>query len=326
MRIAIEEHWILPELDSALRRLPADRSDPSLALNDHGGAREKLLDLSGRRLADMDALGIDLQILSLAPPGAGPLDQDEAIALSRAANDRAAAAAAEHPDRFRFLATLPMSAPRAVAAELHRAVGVGAVGAMVYGRTGDTALDDPGTEPLFEAAERLHVPLFVHPQIPPQSVRQAEYAGFSPDVELALASFAWGWHVEAGTAVLRMIAAGVFDRHPGLQVVLGHWGELLLLWRERARSVGRIARLERSVDQIIAENLHVTSSGMLDAEVLRHVLTITSIDRLMLSIDYPFQQPGADELDEFLSDFSVVDRAAFGATNAQWLFRIPPSA
>ncbi|ADJ47350.1 metallo-dependent hydrolase [Amycolatopsis mediterranei S699] len=121
-----------------------------------------------------------------------------------------------------------MADPAAAAAELERAAGLGFVGAMVYGRTGETPLDDPRYGDLFATAAALRQPIFIHPQIPSRTVCEAVYSGFDPMTGLALATFGWGWHLEAALAALRLIVRGTFDRHPGLQLVLGHWGELLL--------------------------------------------------------------------------------------------------
>jgi hypothetical protein len=150
--IAIEEHWNLPVVRAAVAALPPDRSDPSAAFDEMGDALERLVDLGDGRIAAMDAQGVDIQVLSLAPPGTQPLDATDAVELSRLANDTAAAAVAQHPARLRALATLPTSDSAAAASELERAAGLGFVGAMVYGRTGDTPLDDPRYDDLFGVA------------------------------------------------------------------------------------------------------------------------------------------------------------------------------
>ena len=136
--IAIEEHWNLPELTSAVRALPDDRSDESIVLDELGDNLERLDDIGEARIAAMDAQGIDVQILSLAPPGTQPLDPADALPLAMRANDIAAEAVRRHPARFRAFATLPMADARRAAAELERTAGLGFVGAMVYGRTGPT--------------------------------------------------------------------------------------------------------------------------------------------------------------------------------------------
>jgi predicted TIM-barrel fold metal-dependent hydrolase len=271
----------------------------------------------------MDEQGIDLQVLGLAPPATGPLAAADALSLSRAANDAAAEAVRAHPTRLRALSTLPMARPAAVAAELERAAGLGFVGAMVYGRTGETALDDPCYDELFAAAAALGQPIFIHPQIPSRTVRHASYAGFDPMTELALSTFSWGWHLEAALAALRLIARGTFDRHPDLKIILGHWGELLLFWQDRANSLTRIAGLDRSVSDILGTNVFITSSGMFTPALLHHTLEVTTIDQVLFSTDYPFQHPGRPEIAQFLAEFATVeDREKFTSGNARRLFGI----
>lgn len=215
--IGIEEHWTTPALTAALMGLPADHRDESLVLNERGDNLARLEEIGHARIAAMDEQGIDLQVLGVAPPGTGPLAPADAVALSRVTNDIAVEAMRQHPNRLRALSTLPMCAPEAVAGELETAAAQGCVGAMVYGRTGATPLDDRRYDDLFEAAAALGQPIFIHPQIPSNALRDAAYSGLGPTTGLALSTFAWGWHVEAGLAALRLIVSGTFDRHPNLQ-------------------------------------------------------------------------------------------------------------
>lgn len=321
--IAIEEHWTTPELAEALKAVPASRRDESLALNDHGDALERLHDLGEKRLARMDDQGIDVQILSVAPPATGPLDPADAVSFSRELNNAAARAVAANPTRFKAMATLPMASPGDVTAELERATAAGLVGAMVYGRTGELALDDPAYDDLFATAAALGQPIFLHPQLPPPGVRDAEYSGFDPQTNLALSTFGWGWHIEAATAALRLIARGTFDRHPDLRLVLGHWGELLPFWQDRVAGISRVAGLERSIPEVLRSNVFLTSSGMFNPALLRHALEVTTIDHLLFSTDYPFQQPTRPEIESFLGEFeSDQDRAAFTSDNARKVFNL----
>lgn len=321
--IAIEEHWNLPELTSAVKALPEDRGDDSVVLDEMGDNLEHLDDLGDARIAAMDAQGVDMQVLSLAPPGTQPLDMADALPLSQRANDIAAAAVRRHPSRLRAFATLPMADPSAAAAELERAAALGFVGAMVYGRTGETPLDDPRYDDLFAAAAVLGQPIFIHPQIPSRAIRQAAYSGFDPMTNLALATFGWGWHLEAAVATLRLIVRGTFDRHPELQLVLGHWGELLLFWQDRTDSLSRISGLDRKVSEYVRSNVHVTNSGMLNPTLLRHALEVTTADRLLFSTDYPFQRPTETDINQFLTAFPPdEDRDKFTAGNARSLFNI----
>jgi uncharacterized protein len=319
--IAIEEHWTTPQLTAALKSLPNHDRDDSLLLNEMGDNLARLEDVGDARVAAMDEQGVDMAILSVAPPATGPLAPVDALPLSRELNDLAVEAVHRHPSRLRALATLPMADPGAVAGELERAAELGCVGAMVYGRTGETPLDDSRYDDLFGAAANLGQPLFIHPQIPTRTIRQAAYAGFDPMTDLALSTFGWGWHLEAAVAALRLIVRGTFDRHPDLKIILGHWGELLLFWEDRVDSLSRIAGLQRTVSDYLRSNVHITSSGMFNPALLRHALAATTIDQLLLSTDYPFQRPAQAEIEQFLANFdSDEDRQKFTGGNARRLF------
>jgi hypothetical protein len=325
--IGIEEHWLLEDVDRAQKALPGGRRDDSLVLNDHGDGPGRLRDIGAGRIAAMDEQRVDVQVLSLAPPATQGLDPADAVALSREANDRAAAAVASHPGRLQAMATLPLADPRAAAVELERAVGLGLVGTMVYGRSGGVPLDAEDLEDLWAVAESLEQPVFIHPQIPPKAVRDVSYAGIGQGADLALATFGWGWHLEAGTAALRLMAGGALDRHPGLQLVLGHWGELLLFWHERADGIARIAGLQRSITEYLQQNVWITASGMLDPAQLRHALSVTTADRLLFSTDYPFQRPSSAQIAAFLDEFPTdADRDAFASGNARKLFHLSAGA
>ncbi|MCT2544101.1 MULTISPECIES: amidohydrolase family protein [Streptomyces] len=318
--VAIEEHWIMPDVTSALRAAP--HPDESLAFNELGDNRERLEDLAAGRIATMDAQGIDLSILSLAPPGTHPLPADAALRLSRAANDAATAAVSRNPTRFRSLSTLPMSSPKHVAGELERAAAMGHVGTMVHGRAGELFLDDPAYDDFLATAAVLRQPVFIHPQLPATAVREA-YRGFDPATDLALATYGWGWHLDAGTAALRLILRGTFDRHPDLRIVLGHWGEMLPFWLDRADLLSRTAGLRRPVSDYIRTNFHITASGMLNPALLHHTLSVTTVDRLLFSTDYPYQRPTRQDIDSFLTHFPTeAQRRQFSSTNATSLFRI----
>jgi len=321
--IGIEEHWTTPELKAALESLAPELRDDSLAFNERGDHLTRLEDVGDGRIAAMDEQGIDVQVLSVAPPATGPLPAADARRLARDLNDLAAEAVWRHPTRLLALATLPMADPQAVSGEFERASAAGFVGAMVYGRTGDVPLDDPRYDDLLATAARLGRPLFIHPQIPTREVRAAQYGGLGDLTGLALSTFAWGWHLEAATAALRLIASGAFDRHPELQIVLGHWGELLLFWLSRADGLSGLAGLDRTVSEYVRQNVHITASGMFEPALLRHALEVTTIDRLLFSTDYPFQHPTGDEVEAFLGEFATdADRDAFAGGNAARLFGI----
>ncbi|WP_233273612.1 amidohydrolase family protein [Streptomyces broussonetiae] len=321
--IAIEEHWNSIRLRDALDRLQNGARDESVAFNTMGGNRARLEDIGRGRIEAMDAAGIDVSILSVVTPATQALPAREAVALAREANDEAADAVRAHPARFRAFATLPTGDPRAAAAELERcATRLGHVGAMIHGRTGSRTLDDPAYDDLLGTAARLHQPLFIHPQIPSNELRDAAYRGLDPLIDLGLATFGWGWHMEAGLAALRLILRGTFDRHPDLQLVLGHWGEMLLFWMDRVDSLSGLAtHLERRVSDYITTNIHITSSGMLQERLLRHALDFTGADRVLFSTDYPFHRPDAVAVRRFFDAIpDPADRSKIASGNAETLF------
>src|ERR1700678_3183581 len=251
--IAIEEHWNSTSIRDALDRLPEGARDESVAFNAMGDNQARLEDIGPGRIEAMDAAGIDVSILSVVTPATQARPAREAVALARDANDEATDAVRAHPARFRAFATLPTSDPQAAAAELERCASqLGHVGAMVHGRTGTRPLDDPAYDDLFATAARLRQPIFIHPQIPSNQLRDVSYRGLDPLVDLGLATFGWGWHMDAGLSALRLILRATFVHHPELPLVLGHWGEMLLFCMDRADSPAGVARhLERRVSDYI---------------------------------------------------------------------------
>jgi len=275
--IAIEEHNLPRDIAAeAGPSFPPAYADP-------------LDDLGEGRLGVMDEAGIDLQVLSLVGPGVQALAPARSAEVSRDANDRMAAACAAHPERFRAFATLPMSDPPAAAEELRRCVGDhGFLGAMVHGQTGGRWLDDPANEPVLDALEQLGVPVYLHPAPPPPEVLRAYYSGLG-DAGAALATAAWGWHVECGMHVLRLVATGAFDRHPGLRVIVGHMGENLPFSLARAdERLGPVIHTERSVTETVLAQVWITTAGYTTVPPLLCALQVFGAERILFSVDHPF--------------------------------------
>ncbi|MBO4252297.1 amidohydrolase family protein [Streptomyces griseorubiginosus] len=332
--IALEEHYSTQSLRDAnaghfLLRNPLVRdSDDARAGTGFAGAGRELVgrlhDLGERRLANMDAAGIDVQVLSQSTPGPENLEASLAVRLAAEANDVAAEAISVHPDRFAGFATLPTPDPRAAAKELERTVsGLGFVGALTSGHVRGRYLEDQFFWPVFEAAEALDVPIYLHPGVPPQAVIDAIYTGFSPMVNAALAAGAWGWHIDTGFHVLRLILGGVFDRFPGLQLIIGHMGEVLpsMIWRANWMLNG-ISGLDRPVQEYFTENIHITTSGVFDHAAFAAAVHAVGTDRILFSVDYPYSSN--DEARAFLDGLpvSVPDREKIAHTNAERLLRL----
>jgi hypothetical protein len=255
---------------------------------------EQLSDTGPARLADMDASGITLQVLSLSAPGADVLDATQSPALAREFNDRLAAIVREHPDRYAGFAHLPVASPQAAADELERTVReFGFKGAVVNGMTEGLFLDDPSFAPLLSRAEALDVPIYIHPNYPPEAVRKAYYDNLPDGTGMTLALAGWGWHAEVAVHVLRMVLAGTFDRHPRLKVIIGHMGEGLPAMMDRCDAVfGRQtnSHLTRSVSRTILDQVWITTSGFFSMAPFTAAMMKFGPDRILFSVDYPFSK------------------------------------
>jgi len=290
--ISIEEHFVTADIRVAWAASAIGQEGAGGF--DRGEIEERLDDLGEQRLALMDESGIDVQVLSVTTPALHNLAPEESIALARRTNDLVAATVAKYPTCFQGFATLPTAAPEEAAVELERGVTrLGLMGSMLCGRTREKNLDHLDYFPMFETAARLGVPLFIHPQIPQRAVRDVYYSGFSDQIDTAFAAFGLGWHYEAGIQFVRLILAGVFDKYPDLQIILGHWGEVVLFYLERLGSMARVTRLQRPVADYFKQNLYVTPSGMWSQSYLQRTLEVVGPERILFSTDYPYQyRPG----------------------------------
>ena len=337
--ICVEEHTLDPAIGAAARSFVGaearymgdwgsrvvdgqrvtDLSRPHVVAPNESA--RKALDMGAARLAEMDGAGITMQVLSY---GGFPqlLPANKAIDLCRAANDKLAAAARAHPTRFSGFATLPWQAPEAAARELKRAVReLGLRGALINGRPGDTFLDDVRYAPVLAAFNELQVPLYVHPGLTLPAVQASYYGGFERELTARLSMFAWGWHNEAGVEVVRMLLAGVFDRYPNLQVISGHWGEMVPFFLQRLEdSIPQEASgLKRSIVQTYREHVYVSPSGMLTMPQFQFIHAVMGAERILYSVDYPYQSlDGARAFIDALP-ISEVEKALIAHGNAERL-------
>lgn len=314
--IAIEEHFLTRDVKDAWAAVP-DADDPTAAFH-AGDIDARLDDLGEVRLGLMDEMGVDVQVLSLTTPGLHNLPPAKSVDLARRTNDRLAETVAGRPGRFQGLAALPTPEPREAPRELERAIrDLGLQGAMLCGRTREKHLDHRDFWPVFECAAELGVPLLIHPQVPQRSVRDAQYSGFGAQLDLALAAYGLGWHFEAGLQFVRLVLAGVFDRFPDLQVILGHWGEMVLFYLERLAVFDRAARLDRPFADYARQNLSVTASGMFSVPYLQRCVEIVGVDRILFSTDYPYQYRPGGGARQFLDQvpLDMAGKAKFAHAN-----------
>jgi 5-carboxyvanillate decarboxylase len=343
-KIATEEAFVIPEVASAVRdlvrkggsnldlKLLAQVYDPPAVVaavsptvaNRDARARlllPKLLDVDAGRLADMDANGVDMHLLSLGLPGVQMFEPAQAVALARLSNDRLSEAIRRHPSRFAGLACFAPQDPGAAAKEMERAVNALHLnGFLVNSHTANGYLDEERFWPVLEAAEALNAPLYLHPRSPSDGMA-------APFRDYRLEGAIWGYGIEAGTHALRLMLSGVLDRFPRLRIVLGHMGEALPFWLWRldfmgapGARAGRGNQLKPS--EYFRRNFSITTSGVEDPLALRFCINKLGIDSVMWAIDYPYQ-PTAPAV-AFLESAALSDeeRAKIAHGNAERVFRI----
>ena len=253
----------------------------------------RMTDLDGRRIGDMDATGIAMQILSLTAPGVQVFERDLAVALARSSNDELAEAVRRHPTRFAGLAAIAPQAPEEAAKELERGVKqLGLKGAIVNSHTMGEYLDGPKFWPIFEAAEALDVPVYLHPTSLPSAMIQ-------PFLDGGMDGAAYGFACETGLHALRIVVSGVFDRFPKLRMCIGHLGEGLPYWLFRVDFMHRrmvtsnrypnIKPLQRKPSEYLRENFYITTSGMAWEPPILYAQQVMGVDRVLYAMDYPYQ-------------------------------------
>jgi 5-carboxyvanillate decarboxylase len=289
------------------------------------GIRERLQDLGSRRIADMDAAGIDMQVVALTAPGTQVFDTDTARHIAVLANDQLAEAVRKHPGRLAGLTAIAPQDPQHAAREIERGKKLGFRGVIINSQTNDEYLDDPKFWAIFEAAEAHDMPIYLHPTTPSKQMIQ-------PFLQRGLEMAIYGFQVETGFHALSMIIAGVFDRFPKLTMILGHLGEALPFWVYRidhmhGASVGsgrykNWVPLKRKPSDYLRENFYITTSGCPWAPAINFVQSVVGVDRVLYAMDYPYQYIPEEVV---LSDnvpMSPADKVKFFQTNAERLFKL----
>lgn len=312
--IAIEEHY----LDADVAEKTQGRA------GGRGETRDRLADLGEWRLREMDEAGIDVQVLSHCPPGAQAFDPDE-MDRARAVNDRLAQTVKAKPDRFAAFASLPLRNPAAAADELQRCVGeLGFKGAMVHGLTDGKFIDDRSFWPIFERAQSLDVPIYVHPGRPHPAVIEAYYKDYVEKYPSIL-SAGWGFTVETATAGVRLMLSGVFDKCPDVKIILGHMGEGLpfLLWRiDMAFGGMHPDAATVPIREHFCKHFWITTSGNFSNPALLCSVMEMGVDRILFSVDWPYvmNRPGSEWMEGV--PLSAEDREKILNGNAKRLLKM----
>lgn len=332
-RIAVEEAFVTPEImaqwhvvlaggnvepgfakmgETILAQTPANKP-----LDDH------LLDIGAGRIAHMDSLGIDMHILSLTSPGVQVFETALATRLAAESNDALAAAVKAYPTRFAGLAAIAPQDPAAAAREMERAVRkLGLCGVIINSHTMGEYLDAPKFRPIFEAAEALDTPIYLHPREPAPSM-------VTPYLDYGLFFATWGFAAETALHAMRLIMSGTFDRFPKLKIVLGHMGEGLPFWLQRIDNryllelkIGATDKLAKMPSQYFLDNFVITTAGVTSMPALRLSLDVLGVERILFAADFPYEDDA--EAVRFMDSAAVTEaeRKQIYETNAQRVFKL----
>ena len=338
LRIATEEAWAPPYLLEEYKRLLESKPvswDPGFhslwgfflgATPRASALARRIQTLGEERIADMDSSGIARQLILLSAPGVQVFDAGTGAALAIQTNDELSENIKKHPDRYAGLAAIAPQDPRGAAKELERAVKtLGLKGAVVNSHTQGEYLDEPKFWEIFEAAQALDVPIYLHPTTPSPAM-------IAPFLPRGLDGAVFGFAVETGLHMMRIVFAGVFDRFPRLKMVLGHLGENLpfqlfrLDFMHHSMTVSRrypgAPPLAKKPSDYLKENVWYTTSGMQWAPAILHSISVLGIERVMYAMDYPYQfVPEEVEVTDTLA-ISEPDRKKLYQTNAENVFKL----
>lgn len=282
-------------------------------------------DLDKRRIDDMNQYGISMQILS-CPAKSQLLPALDAPGIVAESNDYIADCVKKHPDRYGAFALLPWSAPNEAVREAERIKKMGFHGILLAGRAsgGNAFLDDRQFLPILEACEALSLPIYIHPGAPLKAVQEPYYGGLGDEVSARLSLHGWGWHNEAGIQILRTILAGRFEQFPKLQLIAGHWGEMLPFFLSRLdQSMPQtVTNLKRSITDTFRQNVYVTPSGIFDYPQLKFCVEVLGAERIIHSVDCPFiSNEGAKPFIEN-APISQAEKELIAYKNAEALFAL----
>lgn len=335
--ITVEEHFIIPSISAKVLAWQTEKNGGKLPISEVQRdlmkivlpTNEDIADIGERRLRFMDEAGVTMQVLSY---GAGNpqnvTDTALAVGLCREANNLLASLIAKHPDRFAGFALLPVADPVAAADELERCVReLGFKGAMLNGSFNGLLFDNERFYPIYERAEMLGVPVFMHPAIIASDVANYYYRSdaWSPVAAAMFATAGYGWHVDSGITVLRMIMSGLFERYPKLQIISGHWGELVPFYLNRLDDQqSKTLNLPRKISDYYKSNIHIAPSGLFSEAQLKYAIEAVGADRIIYSADYPFLTDKNTRRFLENADISAEDKEKIAYRNAEKLLNLFP--
>ena len=321
--INVEEHYMSTKIAEKIKTILSEqRGNAALAVGD---AAPGVTDLGDTRITYMNDRKIETQVISYASGLPATMEKEYAVPLCKEVNDEMYEEIQKNPGRFYAFAHLPLSSPQDAASELERCVKeLGFVGVMISGHYKDMPYDDPFYLPLFEKAQELDVPVYLHPGMVRKDVVNAYYKGeWEPRTTFLLSGFGVGWHYDVGIQAVRMMVAGIFDKLPNLKIILGHWGELVSFYMYRLdEMMDAGVESKKKFSEYFKENIYVNPSGMLYGEQLRYCLETFGVDHIMWGEDYPYRKK--EDIRTFLESFplSKEERDKIAHGNAEKLLHI----
>lgn len=283
-----------------------------------------VLEMGEKRIAEMDNDGIDMQVISLTNPGVQFFEASDGVTWAKRMNDALAAAIEKYPDRFIGLAAVAPQSPAEAAQEIERSIKeIGLKGVVVQSHAQNEYLDDKKFWPLFQKAEELDVPIYIHPTVPATSILEP-YAKYG----FPLAGPILGFAADVSLHVMRLIYSGLFDAFPKLKIILGHLGEGLPFWFSRIdfywqkKWVGKAPAIKRKPSDYIKTNFTITTSGMFYQPALLCALLAMGADKIAFAVDYPYEDN--KEAVQFMREAPIADndKKKICHSNAEGLFKI----
>lgn len=337
LRIAAEEAFCPPEMLDIYRGIvdegalddPGFLSQWSYFLNSDSArsefVRRALCSLDEGRIADMDAAGIDQAIIALTSPGVQVMPKQQAVSFAAHANDVLADGVQRHPERYHGLTAVAPQDPGAAAKEMERGRGMGFKGIIIHSHTRNEYMDDSKYWPIFEAAEALDTPIYMHPNTPSKGM-------VGPLIERGLDGSIYGFAIETAAHLLKIIVSGALDRFPKLKFAVGHCGEAIPFWLYRldhmhnamikAKRYPGVKPLQRKLSEYVLQNFWVTTSGMAWPPAIEFCLRVLGADRVLYAMDYPYQYVPAEVGYTESANLSPADMKKLFQSNAQRLFKL----
>jgi 5-carboxyvanillate decarboxylase len=328
--IALEEAFVTAEIAAEWKKVLAGpdvepgfaKMGESILAPTPGNAllHSRLIDIGKGRIAHMDEIGIDMQVLSLTSPGVQVFAPNLATRLAAEANDALADAVRAAPARLAGLGAIAPQDPVGAAREIERIKSLGLCGLIVNSHTFGEYLDAPHYAPIFEAMEMTGLPLYLHPREPAPSL-------VTPFLDYGLYFAGWGFAVETGLHAMRLIMSGTFDRYPKLKIILGHMGEGIPFWLQRIDNryllqvkIGAVDKLPRLPSEYFLDNFVITTAGVTSMPALRLSIDVLGVERILFAADYPYEDDA--EAVRFIDGATLTqqERELISHGNAERLF------